>query len=76
MRCNQLGGACDKEFHAETFEEMAQLSKQHGTEMFKQGDGEHLKAMEEMEEKINDPKAMQEWMDEKRAEFDALPASS
>ena len=34
MTCNQLGGACDLEFHAETFDEMAQLSKQHGMEMF------------------------------------------
>lgn len=30
MTCKQLGGACDKEFHAQTFEEMAELSKQHG----------------------------------------------
>jgi len=27
MTCNQLGGACDKEFHAVTFEEMAEMSK-------------------------------------------------
>lgn len=30
MTCKQLGGACDKEFHTETFEEMAELSKKHG----------------------------------------------
>lgn len=34
MKCNQLGGACDFEFKADTFEEMAEQSKQHGTEMF------------------------------------------
>jgi hypothetical protein len=73
MTCRQLAGACDKEFHAETFEEMAQLSQQHGREMFQAGDTEHLKAMEQMKEKMNDPKAMQEWMEEKRKEFDALP---
>ncbi len=27
MTCKQLGGACDKEFQANTFEEMAELSK-------------------------------------------------
>jgi hypothetical protein len=30
MNCRQLGGACDKEFHANTFEEIAELSKAHG----------------------------------------------
>jgi len=45
MTCKQLGGACDHEFHANTFGEMAELSKKHGMEMFQIGDGEHLKAM-------------------------------
>lgn len=73
MICKQLAGACDKEFHAETFEEMVKLSQEHGTEMFQKGDSEHLKAMEQMRKLMNDPKAMQEWMDEKRKEFDVLP---
>lgn len=73
MKCNQLAGACNMQFHAETFEEMAQKSQQHGTEMFQKGDEAHLKAMAQMKEKMNDPKAMQEWMEEKRNEFDALP---
>jgi len=34
MTCNQLGGACEKEFRSEIFEEMAEMSKQHGMEMF------------------------------------------
>jgi hypothetical protein len=34
MTCKQLGGACDKEFYANSFEEMADLSKKHGMEMF------------------------------------------
>ena len=38
MTCKQLGGACDKEFHANSFEEMAELSKRHGMEMFQKGD--------------------------------------
>ena len=42
MTCKQLAGACDLEFHAETFEQMAELSQQHGLDMFKKGDAPHL----------------------------------
>lgn len=73
MTCNQLAGACDLEFHAETFEEMAQMSQQHGAEMFQKGEEAHLSAMEQMKEKMNDPMAMQEWMENKKEEFNALP---
>jgi len=45
MTCKQMGGACDETFSAETFEEMAELSKQHGMEMFQKGDEAHLKIM-------------------------------
>ena len=38
MTCNQLGDACEKAFHAETFEEIAEMSKQHGMEMFQKQD--------------------------------------
>ena len=62
MTCKQLGGACDKEFHAETFEEIAEMSKQHGTEMFQQKDKAHLEAMNKMKE----------LMQNKRKEFDSL----
>ena len=72
MTCKQLGGACDQEFHANTFEEMAELSKQHGREMFQKGDTAHLKAMDEMQELMQNPKAMQEWFENKRKEFEAL----
>lgn len=72
MTCMQLGGACDKTFTAATFEEMAELSKQHGTEMFKAGDEAHLKAMGKMRELMHEEGAMQKWMDEKIKEFEAL----
>lgn len=49
------------------------MSKQHGTEMFKQGDKPHLEAMEKMKEMIQKPEAMQGWFEGKRKEFDALP---
>ena len=73
MTCKQLGGACDLEFHAESFEDIAEQSKQHGMEMFQQKDEAHLRAMQEMSELMNDPEAMQQWMEKKKAEFEALP---
>jgi len=73
MTCKQLGGACDLKFHANTFEEMAEMSKKHGMEMFQKGDEAHLKAMNEMQELMKSPEAMKEWFETKRKEFDALP---
>ena len=75
MTCRQLGGACDKEFYADKFEEIAKMSKQHGMEMFQKGDSEHLKAMDKMKELIKDPAAMQKWIDDKKKEFDSLADS-
>ncbi len=56
MKCNQLGGACEKEFRADSFEEIAELSKQHGMEMFQKNDESHLKAMNEMQELMQKPR--------------------
>ena len=73
MTCKQLGGACDKEFHAKTFDEMAEMSKNHGMEMYEKGDEEHIKVMKEMKELMNIPEAMKEWLESKQKEFNALP---
>jgi len=73
MTCQQLGGACDKAFHASSFEEIAEQSKQHGMEMFQKGDEKHLKAINEMRELMKTPDAMKKWFDNKRKEFDSLP---
>jgi hypothetical protein len=73
MTCQQLGGACDKAFHASTFEEMTAMSKQHGMEMYQLKDEPHLKAMGEMQELMKSPDAMRVWFDNRRREFDALP---
>lgn len=72
MTCNQLGGACDQEFHAETFEEMAEMSKNHAMEMLQKGDEGHLKAMGEMQELMKSPEAMGEWFGNQKKEFDNL----
>jgi hypothetical protein len=33
MTCKQLGGACYLEFHADTFDDIANQSRKHGMEM-------------------------------------------
>lgn len=72
MTCKQLGGACDKEFHASTFEEIAEMSKKHGMEMFQKGDEAHLAAMNKMMELMKSSEAMKSWFDNKRKEFENL----
>ena len=49
MTCDQLGGACKKEFHADSFEEIAEMSNKHGMEMFQKGESAHLVAMNKMQ---------------------------
>lgn len=73
MTCKQLGGACDEAFQANSLEEMAELSKQHGMAMFQKNDATHLKAMREMQKLMQDPKAMAAWFEGKKNEFIALP---
>jgi hypothetical protein len=72
MTCRQLGGACETEFFAETFEEMAEKSKQHSMAMFQAKDAAHIAAMEPMKALMSDPSGMQQWMNSKRAEFAKL----
>ena len=73
MTCRQLGGACEKEFQASSFEEIAEMSKQHGMEMFQKKDKDHLKAMNEMQELMKNPEAMKSWFNGKKKEFEELP---
>jgi len=73
MNCKQLGGACEKEFQANTFEEIAEMSKQHGMEMFQKKDEVHLAAMGKIQELMKNPDAMKDWFESKKKEFEALP---
>ena len=72
MTCNQLGGACEQEFHEKSFEEMAEISKQHGMEMFHKNDPAHLAAMNDMLQLMQTPDAMTKWFEGKKQEFAAL----
>ena len=73
MTCRQLAGACDTEFHAETFDEMGELSRKHATEMAEKGDRGHIEKIEEMKDLMNKPGAGEEWFGKIQKEFDALP---
>ncbi len=75
MTCKQLGGACDKAFTANTFNEIEEMSKSHGMEMFQKNDKPHLEAMNKMRTLMqsSDSDAMTTWLKNKRNEFDALP---
>ena len=70
MTCKELGGACDLEFQAETFLEMAELSKNHGIEMTQKGDKDHLDAMNEMMQLMQSkPESAIKWFEEKQQLF-------
>ena len=72
MTCKQLGGACNKTFSADTFDEIVTMSKRHGMEMFEKNDKSHLDAMEEISLLMQDQSKMQEWFNQKKEEFNAL----
>ncbi|GFZ81014.1 hypothetical protein GCM10011403_25140 [Pseudohongiella nitratireducens] len=76
MTCEQLGGACDAEFQAETFDEIAQKAQQHGMEMLEIQDPGHLEAMQRIQVLMQDPQAMNNWYEGKQKEFENLPEDS
>ncbi|MDQ6989223.1 MAG: hypothetical protein Q9M19_05010 [Mariprofundaceae bacterium] len=73
MECKQLGGACALLFQANSFEDIAEMSRQHCMEMLQKNDEAHLKAMAEMQALMQQPEAMKDWFEAKRKEFEALP---
>ena len=73
MTCQQLGGACDQTFSANSFDEIAMMVSKHAREMVQQGDAAHTNAMNEMRKNMASPDVMKEWMDEKRKAFNELP---
>lgn len=72
MTCKQLGGACDLEFHANSFEEIAEASRQHAMDMLQKNDPAHLNAMDRMRQLMKTPEAMADWFETKRTEFEEL----
>lgn len=73
MTCKELGGACDHEFKAETFDELQEQVKAHGGEMFMKQDAPHMEAIQKMMAMMSNPEEMNKWMEEKKALFNTLP---
>ena len=73
LSCNDLGGACDEIFTANTFDEIAKLSQAHGKEKIQQKDVSHLEAAKAMAEVMADNEKMQAWMTEMKNKFDTQP---
>ncbi len=73
MTCKQLGGACELEFRANTFEEMAELSRKHAMEMHHAQDAVHLQAMDDMRALMKNQQDMEAWYESKQQAFAALP---
>lgn len=71
MTCKELGGACDVEFSADSFDGIAELSKKHGIDMFMKGDQPHLDAMQNMKSLMENEGAMEKWYEEKRSDFES-----
>jgi len=69
MTCKELGGACELEFEAATFEEIAKMSQQHGKEMFARQDQAHMDAMQKVMKMMQNPEEMQAWMATKMKMF-------
>ncbi len=72
MTCKQLGGACDEQFQGNTFEEIVELSKVHGMQMFQKQDAEHMQAMQKVMMMMQQPEVMKEYFAEKKKVFEAL----
>jgi hypothetical protein len=72
MTCNQLGGACDEQFQGNTFEEIVELSKVHGMQMFQKQDADHMQAMQKVMMMMQQPEVMKEYFVEKKKVFEAL----
>ena len=73
IKCKDLGGACEFEFIANSFEEVAELSKQHGAEMYQKQEPAHLDAMSAMQEMMENPGDIHKWFESKRKMFEELP---
>jgi len=72
MTCMELGGACELEFTAETFDEIAQLSQTHGQAMMAKEDQQHVAAMNEMMTIMSNGE-MDSWMQSRQSAFEQLP---
>jgi len=72
MTCKQLGGACEKKFSANTFDELAAQSRAHIMEMMVTKDADHMQAIQTAMQIMQNPDEMETWINEKIAVFEGL----
>jgi predicted small metal-binding protein len=71
LTCRELGGPCDAELTADSFEEIAKKSRQHVIEQMQNGDKAHLAAASSMRSAT--PEQQKAMMAEFRRKFDEAP---
>lgn len=71
LTCRDLGGPCDAELVASTFEEMGNLARQHVVEQIQAGDEDHKLAADRMTEAT--PERQSAKMAEFKRKFDDAP---
>jgi predicted small metal-binding protein len=71
LTCRDLGGPCDAEFAADSFEEIGKKSHQHVMEQMQKGDEAHLSAANSM--RTAAPEQQKAMMAEFKRKFDAAP---
>ena len=72
MIFKQWGGACEKIFSADTFDEMVLLTQSHLREMSQWKDLGHMKAVHEMSKIVKNKEELDIWINAKKIEFDLL----
>lgn len=72
MTCRDMGGACDEMISGNTVEEIVANGGKH---LMSMNDDAHKPAQAMMQDSQNNPIAMQQWMDDFKKKFDALPMS-
>jgi len=75
ITCKEFGGACDMEFHAEEFTVMFNQISEHTSDLAKEGDLPHQKAMQKRKKMMNEGTSINEWVQEKHKTFMELPES-
>ena len=71
LTCRDLGGPCDAEFTAGSFEEIGKISREHVMEQMQVGDQAHLSAADKM--RTATPEEQKGMMAEFKRKFDEAP---
>ena len=71
LTCRDLGGPCDTEFTANSFEEIGKKSHEHVMDQMAKGDEAHLSAANDM--RIATPDQQKAMMAEFKRKFDDAP---